>query len=390
MISTHRQPIRRPRRLAFTLVELLAVIAIIGVLVALLLPAIGLAREAARDAACKNNLRQFGLSLQNHAQQHKESFCSGAFDWLRDGAISDFSWVGDAIKQNYTPGKQLCASNPARGAEVLDDLLNLNTGSPIFTGAVNCVDVLGSPPKKAPDGTLVWNACRFIADPMSGSGLGGGPSPSRRDFVEREVVLKNFNTNYTASWWLVRSEALLDSNGNLRAAKPTCMEVRAPYSRNFSRGPLKRQLLDTSITPASLVPLLGDGADSGRTLSDNVGDLSIGAPLVVALTRGPVIKSGAGEYAPPTDFPAGTPKSVWWPVWAKNCLQDYANFAAVHRGAANILFADGSVRQFRDTNDDGHLNNGFGASAISPFADSTVEWPEDEVFSLYSLNAKKL
>src|SRR5262245_43295826 len=110
MISIHRQSITHPRRLAFTLVELLAGIAIIGVLVALRLPAIGLAREAARDAACKNNLRQFGLSLQNHAQQHKESFCSGAFDWLRDGAISEFSWVGDAIKQNYTPGKQLCAS----------------------------------------------------------------------------------------------------------------------------------------------------------------------------------------------------------------------------------------------------------------------------------------
>jgi len=58
----------------------LAVIAIIGVLVALLLPAIGLAREAARDAACRNNLRQFGLSMQNHAQQHKEAFCSGSFD----------------------------------------------------------------------------------------------------------------------------------------------------------------------------------------------------------------------------------------------------------------------------------------------------------------------
>jgi prepilin-type N-terminal cleavage/methylation domain-containing protein/prepilin-type processing-associated H-X9-DG protein len=372
----------------FTLVELLAVIAIIGVLVALLLPAIGLAREAARNASCQNNLRQFGLSIQNHAQQNKESFCSGSFDWLRDGAISDHSWVGDAVKQAYAPGKMLCPSNPARGSEVIEDLLTLSTGSGVFTGAAACVDVYGSPPRKAPDGTLDWNPCRYIADPASGSGFGGGPSPLRRDFVEQEVLQKNLNTNYTSSWWLVRSEVLLDSSGNLRAAKPTCSEPRLPHNRNYTRGPMKRNLADTSVTPSSLVPLLGDGAESGRTLSDNVGDLTIGTALVIPLTRGPVLKAGVNEGNPPPDFGAGTPKSIWWAVWAKGCLQDYTQFAAVHRGTGNLLFADGSVRAIKDGNEDGKFNNGF--TTTSGFADTTVELPEDEVFSLYSLNAKKL
>jgi len=66
---------RRPPS-AFTLVELLTVIAILGILVALLLPAVQAARESSRRATCQNNLRQIGLGL-NHFHEAKKSFPVG-------------------------------------------------------------------------------------------------------------------------------------------------------------------------------------------------------------------------------------------------------------------------------------------------------------------------
>lgn len=74
------------KRGAFTLVELLVVVAIIGLLIALLLPAVQAAREAARRAQCSNNLKQIGLALHNYHDVHQEFPYGCLIEWYVSGS----------------------------------------------------------------------------------------------------------------------------------------------------------------------------------------------------------------------------------------------------------------------------------------------------------------
>ncbi len=226
---------RRPSqaRRAFTLVELLTVVAIIGILAGLALPAINAARAASRRSACANNLRQFGIGLMSNATRRGQ-LTTGAMHWQYDGAVTEVGWVADLNNSETVPGEMLCPSNVYRITDTYNQLLSLDTST--FD---TCVNRLGTPATTTPDGQPLVNACRQIAeDAMAPS------SEARRQVVEQKVYEQGYNTNYTASWFLVRTEVLLDASGNIRQAKGGCgADIRSP---NSTLGPLTLKQIDSA------------------------------------------------------------------------------------------------------------------------------------------------
>src|SRR5262249_2889713 len=110
----HTGILAAPRR-AFTLIELLVVITIIGVLIALLLPAVQSALEAERRAQCVNNLNQLGLALHNYHSAHQT---------LPPGYVSNFDSSGNDTGPGWSWAAMLL---PQMEQRPLFDAINFGT-----------------------------------------------------------------------------------------------------------------------------------------------------------------------------------------------------------------------------------------------------------------------
>jgi prepilin-type N-terminal cleavage/methylation domain-containing protein/prepilin-type processing-associated H-X9-DG protein len=331
------------RRSAFTLIELLVVIAIIGVLIALLLPAVQAAREAARRSQCINNLKQIGLALHNY-ESTNSTFPPGRTNTYVTG--SGHCW---GAYSQMLPYLELANIFDSMNFSMNPDPDYTNSSAVVnMTAAVVVVDTFLCPSDGGPPlvqvGAGMYSGHNYLLNVGSGYSVVQRPpspmTPPNGTLYENSRVrfadLRDGTSNTVAISESIRSTA----------GAPTGFSGPAI----FAVDPLGGFVITGNNTAGNGPPITSDADYVTRCLT--------GTPVGFQPTRGIKWLYGAPGHSmynhrrPPNDkhydCRGGLPHSDKSPAdWQNLSLNITAR--SYHPGGVNSLFCDGHVQFIKDT-----------------------------------------
>jgi prepilin-type N-terminal cleavage/methylation domain-containing protein/prepilin-type processing-associated H-X9-DG protein len=313
-----RRLVRTGSSSGFTLIELLVVIAIIGVLIALLLPAVQSAREAARRAQCTNNLKQIGLALHNY-ESSLGSFPIGVLRFtlpLCDAASNRRHTMWASIL-NYMEGTNVANSlNFSLGA---NSIRNITAQETLISGYICPSDLPSNGPLNPRGGPL-----QFIGVNQSSYGGSAGTTelfryrynPGTNDGNCRHL---EGNGAFVVSWNYRISDFTDGTSQTLFVGEMS----------RFRNQPASWQMPWNYGEWFSLV-----GGTGGGSTVHNIAYLA-------ARPNSPMVDSDVAVIIDPDPF-------TWH---TKPAAQIYGNhgFRSQHPGGVNFLFGDGSVRFIKNS-----------------------------------------
>jgi prepilin-type N-terminal cleavage/methylation domain-containing protein len=336
------------RRDGFTLVELLVVIAIIGILVALLLPAVQSAREAARRSQCNNNLKQLGLGLQNYHDTNK-TFVYGK------GGSAPLSATGAIVCNTTTPPFYGNCSRLSGFISLLPFIEQQAMYSNIQAGGGNPVCM--SQGWAGWQGWSNWNytlpalICPSDPTPIPNAGAVGQNNYcfSRGDSIFNNLNLANsrgiFGVNST-----VGTQGILDGTSNTIAFSERC---RPAVDAGLNQvGPIRIKTgIATGVTNLNTSP----ATNPGICLAQANGNFYVNAATAKThfgrlWTDGQMERTGFTTVLPPNAPSCGGDSDP-----NADCKSGVYAPSSYHPAGVQGVMADGSVRFFSDSIDTGNL-----------------------------------
>lgn len=300
------------RRGGFSLVELLVVVAIIGLLVALLLPAVQAAREAGRRAQCASQLRQLGIAATSHATA-KRHFPPGVEQWYFNTAVSHrgiplFAYLLPYIEQ----------ANALVAWDYKDPINNANKGGNSNTAVV--LPILVCPSDDIPANPIVMSSRNWWYALTSYGGNGG----TRSYFPDQATADGVFHTTGEASepkhyQQPIRPQDILDGLSNT-----LLFGERSHVDDNY-------RSFNDALWGEPLNEQGWWGASTSRKMIGHV-TMSAHAPINYRLPFSFAARGGRNPSA-------GSFSEFQYYVDLRLCA-----YGSEHPGGANLCFADGSTR----------------------------------------------